>query len=221
MLTTLKAIKKHTQCKPGRPKLLRGLGKSRADDEPLSIVRILDINGLDDALWCLRAVVGQARRIRLYAVECAEQVQHLMRDPRSLAALDVAEKYARGKATEAEFKAAQAAARAAERDARGAESNTEWAERAAAWAGAGDAYLTARASAHAAAAWAAQAAAVAADAGAWDSAKAAACAAQADAWDAAWHAARKWQEDKLREICGQASELEGLEANTPKPDTAR
>lgn len=118
MKTTLNKIRSHEPCADGWAKLLRHLGKTKADDEPLSIVTILDSNGLDDALWCLRAVEGRDREIRLYAVWCARQVQRLMTDPRSIAALDVAERYANGAATDAELTAARdAAARTAAWDA--------------------------------------------------------------------------------------------------------
>jgi hypothetical protein len=105
--TTLSAIRKHSPCEDGWKKLLSRLGKTRADDEPLLLTKILDSNGLDDALWCLCAVNGYEREIRLYAVWCARQVQHLMTDPRSIAALDVAERFARGEATKAKLKAAR------------------------------------------------------------------------------------------------------------------
>lgn len=131
MMTTLNAIRVHYPCADGWQKLLRYLGKTAADDEPLGIATILDSNGLDDALWCLRAVTGHDREIRLYAVWCARQVQHLMTDPRSVAALDVVERYARGEATDAEWDAAWDAAWAAAAAAAGA---AAWA---AAWAAAG------------------------------------------------------------------------------------
>lgn len=132
MNTTLNAIRKHRPCERGWVKLLAYLGKTKADDEPLSLLEILKSNGLDDALWCLRAVDGHDREIRLYAVWCARQVQHLMTDPRSLAALDVAEAFANGKATKEELDAARAAAEDAAWAAAGA-------ARAAAWAAARDA----------------------------------------------------------------------------------
>jgi len=113
MKTTLNHIRSHSPCADGWAKLLRHLGKTQADDEPLSIITVLDSNGLDDALWCLRAVTGHDREIRLYTVWCARQVQHLMTDPRSIAALDVAERHANGAATDAELDAASAAASAA------------------------------------------------------------------------------------------------------------
>ncbi len=177
MKTTLNAIREHSPCAEGWRKLLAHLGKTQADDEPLAITTILDSNGLDDALWCLRAVTGHDREIRLYAVWCARQVQHLMTDPRSIAALDVAERFANGAATAEELDGARAAAWAA--------------ARAAARDAARDA---ARAAAGAAAAAAAR-----------DAARAAAgAAAGAAAAAAARDAARDAQAAKLREMCAEA-----------------
>ena len=111
--TTLNAIRAHGPCATGWTKLLAHLGKTKADDEPLPLLTVLDSNGLDDALWCMRAMPEHDRHWRLYAVWCARQVQHLMADRRSIAALDVAERHARGDATDAELAAARAAAAAA------------------------------------------------------------------------------------------------------------
>ena len=113
MNTTLNKIREHQPCADGWKKLLANLGKTQADDEPLDLITILNSNGLDDALWCLRAVDGHEKDMRLYAVWCARQVQHLMTDPRSLAALDVAERHAHGQATDDELAAAGSAAQAA------------------------------------------------------------------------------------------------------------
>ena len=110
METTLNAIRDKHPCANGWKKLLANLGKTAADDEPLSLITILDSNGLDDAIWCLRAVTGHGKEIRLFAVWCARQVQHLMKDPRSINALDVAERFANGDATKEELAAARAAA---------------------------------------------------------------------------------------------------------------
>ena len=133
LTTTLNRIRAHRPCAGGWTTLLAYLGKSTADDEPLSFEIILASNGLDDALWCLRAEPQHAREYRLLAVWFARQVQHLMTDPRSLAALDVAERHANGEATHGELSAAWAAAWDAARDA-------AWdAARAAARAAAGDA----------------------------------------------------------------------------------
>ena len=113
MFTTLNKIREQGPCTDGWELLLRHLGKTKADDEPLSLLTVLDSNGLDDTLWCFRAVDGFEKEMRVYAVWCARQVQHLMTDPRSLAALDVAERHALGKADDDELEAARAAAAAA------------------------------------------------------------------------------------------------------------
>ena len=160
MRTTLNKIRAYHPCKDGWEKLLRHLNKTQPDDEPLLLEEILNSNGLDDALWCLRAVEGCDREIRLYAVWCARQVQHLMADRRSVAALDVAERYARGQASSEELAAARAAAWEAEREAaREAREAAAWAAmaaaraaREAAWA----AWESATWAARAAAAWAAR-----------------------------------------------------------------
>ena len=132
-------------------------------------------------LWITDAIDQRPddRTLRLFAVWCARNTPladgrvtgDLLTDPRSLAALDVAERYAAGKATDEELAAARDAAWAAAGDAAGA------AARDAAWAAAG------------AATWYA---AYAAGAAAWYAADAAWAAAgdAADAADAAWDAAR-------------------------------
>ena len=115
--TTLSGIRKHGPCADGWAKLCAHLGitlaAAKTDETPIPLLTILESNGLDDALWCLRAVTGHDREIRLHAVWCARQVQHLMTDPRSIAALDVAERHANGEATDAELDAAWAAGAAA------------------------------------------------------------------------------------------------------------
>ena len=181
MKTTLNKIRSHAPCTSGWEKLLTYLGKTKADDEPLAITTIIDSNGLDDALWCLRAVEGYDRELRLFAVWCARQVQHVMTDQRSLDALDVAERYANDQATNDELAAAWSAARAAAWDAVWSVSAARSVS-AAAWS----------ASRSAAARATAPAAADAADA-AWT----AAMAADKDAG----HEMKKKQEAELRRIC--------------------
>ena len=182
--TTLNRIREHGPCRDGWEKLLKGLGKTAADDEPLPFARIVEINGLDDALWCCRAEPQHAREWRLFAVWCARQVQHLMTDPWSIAALDVAERHANGLETDDELAAACAAA----------------------W----DASAAARAACAAAidAAWAASdAASAAASAAAWAAACAAAWDASAAASTAAWAAsaaARAAQKNEFLRIVNQA-----------------
>jgi hypothetical protein len=70
MKTTLNAIREHSPCTTGWSKLLKNIGKTKADDEPLAITTILESNGLEDALWCLRAIDGHEKEIRLFANLC-------------------------------------------------------------------------------------------------------------------------------------------------------
>jgi hypothetical protein len=125
------------------------------------------------------------RELRIFAVWSARQVQHLITDARSLAALDVAERHAKGQATDQELAAARAEAGDAARDA-------AWD---AAWAAASDAAGAAAgdAAGDAARAAAGAAARAAARAEAGDAARAEAGDAARDAaWDAAWDAQAEW-----------------------------
>ena len=115
--TTLNKIRPHSPCAPGWEKLLTHLGKTLADDEPLSFAVILESNGLDDALWCCRCAPEYDKDWRLFSVWCARQVQHLISDPRILNAIDVAERFANVLASRAELAAAWTATKAAELDA--------------------------------------------------------------------------------------------------------
>lgn len=74
MKTTLGMIRLHTPCYHGWTKLLSWLGKTKADAEPLSLLDILESNGISDAVWCLRAVTGHDKQKRMFAVWCARQV---------------------------------------------------------------------------------------------------------------------------------------------------
>ncbi|HWQ96262.1 MAG TPA: hypothetical protein VN368_02705, partial [Candidatus Methylomirabilis sp.] len=110
LYTTLNKIRTKSPCQSGWNKLLKHLGKTQADDELLPFAVILESNGLDDATWCCQCAPEYSREWRLFAVWCALQVKHLMTDPRSLAALEVAERFANGQATKAELAAAGDAA---------------------------------------------------------------------------------------------------------------
>ena len=176
LCTTLNKIRAHSPFESDWKKLLAHLGKNQADDEPLPFATILDSNGLDEALWCCRSAPEYDKEWRLFAVWCARQVQHLMTDQRSIDALDVAERYANGEATKAEFKAAGEAACAAGGSAAGE----------AAWAAAGEA------AGEAAGAAAGSAAGSAAWTAAWT-------AAGATAWADAWTA----QETEFLRIVGE------------------
>jgi hypothetical protein len=136
------------------------------------------------------------RELRLFACDCAERVLHIYeRDNSSKAprqAIEVARRFANGKATNEELAAAREAAGAARAAARAAV--REAAAWAAAWAAAAGA---ARAAVREAAAWAAarEAAAGAARAAAW-------AAAAGAAWAAAREAEIKWQREHFDQMFG-------------------
>lgn len=190
---TLAALREAGACYGGYNKLVRSIqGKAfsmeDADreayirlrhDAEIPLLDILKSNGLDDALWVLHCVLDADRDLRLFAVWCARQVEHLMEDQRSKDALNVAERFVNGEATDEERDAARDAAWDA---ARGA---TRAAARDAAW----PAWAAARAAQDAA--WGAARAA----------ARAARDAARCAAGDAAEDAAEDAQKEMLKRMC--------------------
>ena len=202
LTTTFKLLRKHDACKD-RYKVLRRSLKGRKDNDPITLIEILDSNRLSDALWALCAVPAEQaaerdRQARLFACWCVRQVWHLLTDGRSRAAVDVAERYAAGDATQDELKAAAAEAAAATAyDATTTGYAAYAAAEAAAFAAtayAATAYDAAFYAAFYAAAYATNAAAAAQAAAAY--------AAYAAAYAAAYDVARDAQAAKFREMFG-------------------
>jgi len=100
--TTLNEIREHKPCEDGWKALLKGLNKSKADNDPLALTTILDINGLNDAVWTLRTVEDE-KLVRLFAVACCQDILHLIEDERSLNAVKIAHLYCHGEATKDEL----------------------------------------------------------------------------------------------------------------------
>ena len=186
--TTLNKIREHSPCEDGWTNLLAGLGKTSADDAALPFATILEINGLDDAHWCCRAEPQYAKEWRLLMVAYARRVEHLSTHPSVKNAIDVAERYANGKATDKELSAARAAvwavraAKSASRDAAMVAGDTAGAD-------AGDEIWFAARSARAALYNAARAAPIAA------------C--------AAWEDERKWQEQEFLRVVTETGASDG------------
>jgi hypothetical protein len=137
-ITTLNEIRAHSPCQDGWEKLLKHLGKTKADDEPLHLLTILESNGFGDATWCLR-VASLDRLSRHFQAWCAEQVLHLFEaehpnDARVRVQIDMLRN---DDATPAERSAAREAALAAARAAPWAAAWAAVGE--AAWAAAGEA----------------------------------------------------------------------------------
>jgi hypothetical protein len=114
---TLKEIRQHRPCglergsNVGYDLLRKNLGKDYGDETPITLRQIYESNGYDDTLWCLCSTPEEVHYLwRHFAVDCAKQVEHLIKDGRSKKALVAARDFADGNATEEERDAARAAA---------------------------------------------------------------------------------------------------------------
>ena len=110
LTTTFKLLRKHSACKDRYTVLRNAL--NRGDNDPITLVEILDSNGLEDALWALPAVPNEQtaerdKLARMFACWCVRQVWHLLTDERSRHAVEVAERYVAGKASYYEVLEAQ------------------------------------------------------------------------------------------------------------------
>lgn len=110
--TTLNKIRKCEPCKDGWEKLLKFLGKTKADDERLKFSTIIESNGIKDAIWCLRCISSKnKKKLILFAADCAESVLHLFEekypeDKRPRLAIEAARKFANGEITKEKLKIA-------------------------------------------------------------------------------------------------------------------
>ena len=75
--TTLARIRAASPCEDGWRKLLAHVRKTKADDDPIDLLTVLDSNGLDDALWVLSNAMPDNRLARHFQAWCAEQVLHI------------------------------------------------------------------------------------------------------------------------------------------------
>ena len=125
LYTTLKELKKHSPCTDGYRKLLQHIGKDYPVDKPIDLLTILESNGLNDTIWCLRAALPEADRdriARLFACDCAESILHFFEqeypdDRRPRTVIETARLYAHGQATKDELEEAWSASADAARSA--------------------------------------------------------------------------------------------------------
>ena len=157
LYTTLALIEAKHPCSSGWAMLLSSLTPKQREqrDRRIPIKHIIKSNGVADALWALRCVPESQATKRdkvalLFAIKCAKRSLPIFEkrypeDKRPRQAIEVAYRYAMGRATKEDLFAAWAAARfaawaaawAAAGDAAG---DAAWAAaRFAAWAAAGDA----------------------------------------------------------------------------------
>jgi hypothetical protein len=191
--TTFSKCHEAGACPEGYRKLAKALGgvDKYGKDTPIPLSKIVESNGLLDAIWTLRCTLEPSENIQIeFACRCAEHVLHFYEDKypddkRPREAIEAARAYAEGRGSAAEAaEAAEAAAWAA------------WAAEAAeaTWAAAEAAAWAARAAEAAEAAEATWAAGDAAGAAA-GAARAAEAAARADE--------REWQKQTFLELLNQ------------------
>lgn len=192
MKTTLNQIRSQKPCEDGWKKLLTYLGKTKADDAPLTILSVLESNGLEDAIWCLHQG-GQDADLKAYAAWAAAQVRDLLTNPKSLCAV------AQGKARSISKILPESASWRMSADAwyAAATGDTAWVEPVASWFASGEAQRDAQWDPVWVAAWSIRLTIwVAALVATQDVEK-------ADPWAGAWSGAADSQRRKLIEICTQ------------------
>jgi uncharacterized membrane protein YccC len=125
LTTTKKLLRKYQACKTRYKYLCEKLGGTK-DNDVIPLTKILELNGVNDALWALRAVPlkqqkERNKQARLFAcaVVCGTPISNnqtiwdLLTDERSRNAIEASARFAHGKATQKELTAAVHAADAA------------------------------------------------------------------------------------------------------------
>ena len=113
---TLNQIREKSPCQDGWEKLLKHLGKTKADDEPISLAIVLESNGIKDAIWCLRVLPDSDRpKIVEFACRCAESMlPHFEKkfpgDDRPRKAIAAARAYVAGEISKEELRYASSCA---------------------------------------------------------------------------------------------------------------
>jgi len=123
LTTTFTLLRKADACTEGYRRLAKHLGgvTKYGADTPIDLLTVLDSNGLQDTLWCLRATQqgADAQTVtRLFAIDCAERVLPLFeakypKDQRPRQAILAAKDYMAGKITRGALHASAAYAAAA------------------------------------------------------------------------------------------------------------
>lgn len=54
------------------------LGKDFPDSREFSLLEVLNSNGLDDTIWCFRAVEGHTAQMREFSLLCVQKTQSLI-----------------------------------------------------------------------------------------------------------------------------------------------
>jgi len=118
LTTTFNLLRKAGACESGYKKLAQSLGgvPKYGADTPINLLQILESNGVEDTLWCLRATVEpEGKRVAQgLAIEFAAEVLPIFEakypdDARPRAALQGARDYLAGKITLEELRGLRSA----------------------------------------------------------------------------------------------------------------
>ena len=119
LTTTLRKLRDAHACTSRYTFLREALGAKYGDTKPINLLRILETNGLSDALWAMQATVQNCDTVaRLMAADFAARVLPIWRkkypkDDRPAKAIKAARDFAHGKITREKLAAAWDAADAA------------------------------------------------------------------------------------------------------------
>lgn len=99
--TTLRQIRRAGPCESGWTMLVRGLGvdyhTAKFNEEPISLLRIMEINGLQDAVWALGTFPELGIDKRKFAIACVDNMPANVAIPRCVEALEAARLYVAGR----------------------------------------------------------------------------------------------------------------------------
>ena len=116
LTTTLNLIRACSPCSSGWRTLNEALGSEFDPDEEINLLEILDTNGVQDMLWCLRTTKQDSRKIASQlAIEFANQAlpifeARMPNDQRPRKAIQAARDFNAGKITKEELMASRRAA---------------------------------------------------------------------------------------------------------------
>jgi len=126
LTTTLRELREKNACEPGMETLIASLGHDYGNDTPITMIQILNSNGLDHTHWALENTGGDIgeKILNLAACAYAERTLHLFEwnfpeDKSSRQAIETKRKWVAGEASDDELAAAWvawAATRAAKAD---------------------------------------------------------------------------------------------------------
>ena len=101
MKTTIEEIMKYNPCQSGIDDFVKKYGRNSGD---VSFREILESNGIQDAIWCLRVFPDYDLNVLKFKYLCARRVEHLDTSGTAKKCLNVLEMYLDGEVSKEELK---------------------------------------------------------------------------------------------------------------------